>query len=76
MTRVYAEYHGRGEATVYVKPGLFRRTQQRIAYLQRLWSGGTRWRYLDGSEVRGAAKAALDDAYRQSLVERATAPPS
>ena len=66
VKRLHAEYHGRGEATVYTKPGLFRRTQKRQAVLSHLPGGGLLWRWYESrAEVTGAAKAALDDAYRQ-----------
>ncbi len=70
MKRFHAEYHGFGEATVYEKPGLFRRTRERQATVSQLPGGGLRWRWYDGSDVTGAAKAALDSAYRDHVVRR------
>jgi hypothetical protein len=76
VKRLYAEYHGRGEATVYEKPGLFRRTRERVAVLTHLPRGGLRWRWLDGTDCSATASRALTDAYRSSIVEQQRPPPN
>lgn len=74
--RIHAEMHSSDTATVYYAPHWIerlvgRRTRERVAVRS---STRGNWRWLDGGEVIGGARRALDDAYRDAVVARSTAP--